>query len=273
MDRGEDEGAGGGHVLQALVRGPEVEPAEQRRGVADDPVEDEADETHHARPLPVRQPLLEPLHHARRPTISSTTSSTERPVLSITTAPSGMTRGETARVESMPVAAADVVGVLVGPALGPFLGRGREEHLELGVGEDHAADVAALHDRPAVVGDPLPLEVHQGGADVGHGRHLAHHAPDVGAADLVGDVVAVDRHPAVAQLDLEVLGDGGHLGRVVGGAPPEDGGGHRPVHGARLQAVEAEAVGHGPGHGGLARPDGTVDGDDTHRRRSSSKPG
>ena len=46
---------------------------------------------------------------------------------------------------------------LLVPALGPHLGRRRQEELQLRIGEDDRADVAPLDDATAVLGGPLPL--------------------------------------------------------------------------------------------------------------------
>ena len=154
---------------------------------------------------------------------------------------------------------AHVVGALVVPPAGPLLGGGGEEDLEGGVGEDHAADVPALDHASAVLDRPLPLAAHQLGPHVGVGGHHAHRPAHVGAADLVGDVLAVDGDPLP-----HVDDDGpGHRRRVLV-APLQERERHGPVHGAGLEEVEAESVGDGLGHRRLPRPDRAVDRYDTH---------
>src|SRR5206468_801308 len=78
VNRREDEGARSRDVLGALDRLPQVDAAERDEDVADDAV-----------------------GNHNRAAISSTTSSTLRPVVSMTTAPSATASGEVGRVESM----------------------------------------------------------------------------------------------------------------------------------------------------------------------------
>ena len=93
------------------------------------------------------------------PTISSAMSSTVRPVVSITWAPSATPRGETAAGAVEVVAAGAVVGSLLGTPSGPFVVGGGEIDLDVGRGKDDRADVTALDHDPAVpFGDPASAD-------------------------------------------------------------------------------------------------------------------
>ena len=140
---------------------------------------------------------------SRWPSTASTISSTERSLVSITTASVGLAQRRVVPALVEGVAAGQVgghrlvvqVGHLLGPARGPDLGAGVEVHLELGVGEHHRADVAALHHAAAALGGPLPLAAAHLVAHPGVGGHDAHGPGHLGAADLDGGVDAVDRRP------------------------------------------------------------------------------
>ena len=157
---------------------------------------------------------------------------------------------------------------------GPHLGIGGEVHLELGVGEHDRADVAALEHPAAVVGHPRPLAPDHLGAHRRVGGHDADGTAHLGAADLDGGVDAVDGHAVGSQLDLDVAGQAAHDLGVAGVDPAAQGGeGDRAVHGAGVEVLEAEAGGQRLGHGGLARPGRSVDGDDPHGRTVLTRAG
>ena len=80
-----------------------------------------------------------------------------------------------------------------------------QEDLHLGVGRDDRADVAALGDLVAG-GDDRLLLAHERGAHVGVGGDVRRGLGDLGRADRLGDVVAVEQH-ALAELDRDPLGD------------------------------------------------------------------
>ena len=87
-------------------------------------------------------------------TTSSTISSTVRSVVSMTRAPSATPSGRGRAGAVDPVSPGHGVGPLLGAAPGPLLGDGGEVDLEIGLGEDHRADVPALDHPPAVLGRP-----------------------------------------------------------------------------------------------------------------------
>ena len=89
---------------------------------------------------------------------------------------------------------AGIEAALLGPSPGALLGRGVEEDLEVGVGQHDRPDVAPGHDDPAR-GRERPLAGQERGPDLGHARDLADRSVDLGSADLVGHVDAVDRAP------------------------------------------------------------------------------
>ena len=97
---------------------------------------------------------------------------------------------------------------LLGPTPGPLLGRGVDEDLQVGVGQDDGPDVASGHDDPARVGQSaLPGEERR--ADLRDPGHLADAPVDDRAADLVGHVATVDEDAGQA-----TLGVGGQLDLV-----------------------------------------------------------
>ena len=157
------------------------------------------------------------LHDARAPrppsvTTWATTSSIVRPVVSTGTASGAgaCTRAVLAGVAlvAQRLLAQDLSGSAPSSAArrARALGRvGGEEDLDRGVGRDHGGDVAALGD-PVAVGDQRLLLGDQRGAHAGVGGHARGGLGDLGGADRLGHVAAVDQH-AVADLDLDPLGD------------------------------------------------------------------
>ena len=136
-----------------------------------------------------------------------------------------------------------VVGAeLLGAPPGAHLGRGGEEDLDLRVRAHDGADVAALGDPVAVLEDLLLL-AHERHPHADVGADLRGRFRDRGRADRVGDVTAVEQH-AVAQLDLERLGD---LGRLA--APLAHGERDAAIHRARVEISEAQPLGGGAGDG------------------------
>ena len=128
-----------------------------------------------------------------------------------------------------------------------------------------------------MLGHPLALAADELGADTGHGRHRAHGPADLGTAQVVGDVGAVEDDP-VADVHLQLGGQrgDGRGGRVVGGVEPvlDRSQGDDAVHRPRLQVRQVQAGRHRLGHCRLPRADRPVDGYDPHSRsRSCSKPG
>ena len=122
--------------------------AVDERGLADVRIADDRDLPHRAR---------------ASPTIRSTTSSIDRPVVSSSSAPSATASGEASRELSRSSRACcwaqdllEVGAELRGAALGALARVGGQEDLHLGVGGDDRADVAALGD-PVALGHQLAL--------------------------------------------------------------------------------------------------------------------
>ena len=166
------------------------------------------------------------------------------------------------------------LGQVLGPAAGPLGHGGGEEHLEFRIGEHGGTDVAAFGHQ-AAPGPHGLLLAGEGLAHAAMGRHHRHLASDLGAADRLGHVLAIDRHPlgplgAGAQLQIQVhqqVRYGAGLRRIDSsrGHQPGDG----PVHGAGVEVNQTEAGGKGLGHGAFAGPGGAIDGND--RRAAHQK--
>ena len=162
------------------------------------------------------------LVRAARATTRATTSSRDRPVVSISTASSAARRAPCSRSVSRASRACwaartdgDVLAGLGGAAAGALLVGGGEEDLQRGVGADDGADVTALGD---VVGgrDQLLLARH---------HRLAHRrvdgdaggvGADLGGADRVAGVVPVEQHAAPVEGDVEARGERPQGVAVVG---------------------------------------------------------
>ena len=148
-----------------------------------------------------------------------------------------------------------------GAAARPFLLRRIEVDLEFGLREDDRADVAAFHHH-AALGAERALARHEHVAHRGIARHERGRFVHVGCTDGRGDVVAVDRDDAVAQVEPGARGDRGHLTRGVEGhtgvqrAPR-----HGAIHRAGIDVAISQRPGDGAGHGALARTGRSVNGD------------
>jgi hypothetical protein len=154
-------------------------------------------------------------------------------------------------------------------APGPYLEAGGEVGLEVGVGQHHRPDVAALDHPAAPRRHPLALAPDELGPHGRVGGHDAHRPGDLGAPDLDGGVDAVDRDGAglVVDPDLDVADHPPHHGSASAGSIP------------RRSAAKATAryiapvsryssprrPGQVAGDGGLPRSCGAVDGDHLHR--------
>ena len=166
------------------------------------------------------------------------------------------------------------LGQVLGPAAGALSHRGREEHLELRIGEHGGADVAAFGHQ-ATPGPHGLLLAGEGRAHAAMGRHHRHLASDLRATDRLGHVLAVDRYPlrplgAGAELEIEVQQQASHgvgIGWINAGRGHQPGDG--PIHGAGVEVNQAEAGGKGLGHGAFAGPGGAIDGND--RRAAHQK--
>lgn len=156
------------------------------------------------------------------------------------------------------------VGHLLGTTAGPNLGRCREVHLEVGVGEDDGADVAALqHPAPRVR------------AHSRWRRTSSSRTAGLAATTLTARVTSGPRISMVASTPSTGLVRPASTVRstlrarlattsVSAGSIPHRGARERdaPVHGSGVQVLQTEVVGEGPAHGGLAGTGGAVDGHD-----------
>ena len=154
-------------------------------------------------------------------TICSTTSSSVSPVVS-TGDRVGRRRERRALAAAVALVAHRLLaqhdlGVgaeLGGAAARALLGVGGEEDLDLGVGRDDGADVAALGD-PVAVGEDAPLLLDQRLAHGRVGGDTREAASETSRlADALGDVLAVEQH-AVAELDAARRGDRGGVAAVA----------------------------------------------------------
>lgn len=156
---------------------------------------------------------------------------------------------------------------------------GVEEDLERGVREDHRSDVPTLDDSAAAMAmNPQLLGLDHALAQVTVGRN---------GRDGLGHRLGANRRRHVSSVEggqASILVDppaghftdhGGGIGRVYTGAEHGEGGG--PVERSCIEMGHTQLLGHGPAHGGLAYPTGTVHGDDDRRGQSptsiSKKPG
>lgn len=145
-------------------------------------------------------------------------------------------------------------GKLLMPAPGPHFGRGVEEDLHPGVGEDDGADIAALHDEIVGFGESLLLGDHFA-ADARDGGNAGGGIGDGLIANGLGDVFAVQQDLS-GLLQLDVGGQGKLLQAmpvIQAGAnaqcPQSDG----PVHGACVDVQVTQAAGDTASDGAFAR--------------------
>ena len=170
-----------------------------------------------------------------------------------------------------------LLGVLQRTAARPLLGACREKYLDLGVGKDDGPDVAALHG-DVVVGRDGALLLDERLAHGRHRAHSAHDTVDARRADVMRAILSRDGDARgdgvsrlVRELDPLVGGDAreririGQVDAALQRAP-----GDAAVHGARVEVVEVEHLGHLLGDGGFTRARRPVDCDD-HREISPSK--
>ena len=176
--------------------------------------------------------------------------------MSISTAPSARTSGAVTRPESMRsrlsrdswVAATSLPPSSAARRSARADGSADQEDLDLRVGRDDRADVAALDDDPALA-DDRALELEQPGSHGGDGADRAHRGVDLLGADRQGDVDAVDhdrRAPRVgADQDLRVVHPRGHrVGVVDVDVVPQQPPGHGPEHGAGVEVAQAQPGRH-----------------------------
>jgi len=157
------------------------------------------------------------------------------------------------------------LAVLTQTALGAGGERGVKVDLRRGQGENHRADIPALHDDAAGASEGA-LPVDHAVTDLGmggHGRHVRFHFR---SADLVRDVAAVPGYPcfAAARREPEVrCGQHGGESRLVGEGDPVRFGrpGQGAVHGARVHVDQVQMLGEGAGGGGFTGSGGSIDGD------------
>ena len=225
--------------------------AVDERGLADVRIADDGD---------LHRPALLRLAGERRRS-APTTSSSVRPVVSRAIA-SGRARAARARAPRsrssrslLRSTAATSAPSSAARRRARSSGVGGEEHLDLGVGRDDGADVAALGD-PVAVREQLALLRDERLAHAGSAATREAASDDSGVADRLGDV-ARRRAARGRRARCATLARPRRRRRRVGGGERD-----AAVHRARVQVREAEPLGDGAGDGGLAGPRGPVDRDD-----------
>ena len=163
----------------------------------------------------------------------------------------------------------------MGAAAGPLRRSGREKNLELGVGENGGADVAALGHQPPLKPHGLLLGS-EGLAHTAVGSHQGDLGRYLRAANRLGHVEAIDAHKLLAgaagtELQIQAQQQGFHsrrIGRVgfLAQHPPGEG----PVHGAGVQVNQAHLARKGTGDGALARPRWSINGNDRQTRHQKT---
>ena len=164
---------------------------------------------------------------------------------------------------------------ILSPAPGPLSHRGGEEHLAVGVGEHGGADIAPLSHQ-ATAGTHGLLLAGEGRAHTAMGRHRTHLGRDLGAADRVGHVMAIDLHPlllciARGELQIKTLQQRRHR-TGIGGVhalalhPPGEG----PIHGAGVEINQAKTPGKGPGDRALTGAGRTINRNDRRARHQEN---
>ena len=211
-------------------------------------------------------------------TTASTVSSKRLPSVEMIRASVAARSGATARVESsssrrrrasrMAIASGPSGSrpALLGPATGPLHDRCLEEDLEVRIGQDDRADVAARHDDPAAVDQPaLPLEQRgpqlRDGGDGGHGG-IDRRAPDIRG---VVDVIDKDARQGARTIrrELDLVDEAAHRVRVRGGHVPGEGQPrHRPIQQPRVAEPVAELQRGRLADTAFARRTRAVEGDD-----------
>ena len=152
-------------------------------------------------------------------------------------------------------------------AAGALTRVGRQEDLDLRIGEHDGADVATFGDDIAVLGGAALVDEH-GGAYARVGRDLGHVGVDLRGTNGGRSVLAVNGQArilagAVGKANFDLLGEGVD-GRLVVqiDAAIERGEGDGAIHGTRVELVKAQLAGDLLSDGGLAGTGGAVDGDD-----------
>ena len=165
-------------------------------------------------------------------------------------------------------------GQLVEAPLCPDFGRCGHEDLEVGIGEDYGADVAAVHHYAAAAAHLLLL-AHHGVADCADGADGAHVLADGQRAYLRLDALSVEKGLVLLGVGIEAerYADAVERGReclfvdapvgnqAVAQGVERDG----AIHGAGVDVGYAELLGQVFGHGAFAARRVAVDGDDEVR--------
>ncbi len=148
------------------------------------------------------------------------------------------------------------------PPLGPdFLVCGQVD-LALGIRKCDGRLIAAFGHHITITGD-FPLEVDQNVPHLAVVGGELREPRDFDCPDLGRDILAIEVHPVVDELDIGRGGDGRQgLGIVPVDFLPGTGQGNRPVHGPGIEKTEAEPLGQLPGSTAFARSGRSVDSDD-----------
>jgi hypothetical protein len=114
-----------------------------------------------------------------------------------------------------------------------------------------------------VLGSPCALSPHQFGSDRSVGGDGTHAASDLGRADLVGGIHAVDEHTSVVDFKSSRTRIGRYrIGILERNTSPKSSERHGAVHRSGIEVLETEPSSECPGNGALASAGRTIDGDD-----------
>ena len=217
-------------------------------------------------------------------TTASTVSSKRLPSVSMIRASSAARSGATARLVSS--SSRRRSAARISSASGPSGSRPRssvrrrarssteacEEELEVGVGQDDRADVAAGHDDAARRRE-VALALQEGGPHAPDRRDRRDRGVDGRTADIVGVVDAVDQDAATSRPvgvrgELDLVDERTQtLGVVEAGTPRASGQpGDRAVQQPRVAEAVAELERRGRADAALARRAGPIEGDDQIQR-------
>jgi len=146
-------------------------------------------------------------------------------------------------------------------------GRSGEKYLQCCIGENDGPDVTPFDYPTTVCRHPRTLLFAQHRANATDRGDVADGLVDSVRSDLARDIDTVDRHAIFADVDTRHAGkmcDSADIVRLD--AVTQRSVSDRPVHRSCVEIRNAEPPRQRTRDGGLARPRGTVDGDDTHRR-------
>ena len=154
-----------------------------------------------------------------------------------------------------------VYQLLVAP-LRARLDAGREEHLQLGMREDHRAHVAPVGHQARRLAK-AQLQTDQGLAHRWQYGNFRRRIAHFFGTDLLGDVFLGQQDFAARKVALQMFGQLGQRVLVAQvRAAAQRAQGRQAVQRARIEVMKAQLVGHAVRHRALAGSGGAVDGDD-----------